>query len=72
MDDVHRPIARGFHDHPRPDAMPAPTIAYVKRRREEGLSKKDIIRCLKRYVAREIYQRVMTDYRARQAAPEAA
>jgi len=33
-----------------------PTIAYVERRTAEGLSKKDIIRCLKRYVAREIYQ----------------
>jgi len=32
-----------------------PTIAYVTRRTAEGLSKKDIIRCLKRYVAREIY-----------------
>ncbi|NOX23042.1 MAG: IS110 family transposase [Actinobacteria bacterium] len=31
------------------------TIAYVERRTAEGLSKKDIIRCLKRYVAREIY-----------------
>lgn len=34
----------------------APTIAYVERRTTEGLSKKDIIRCLKRYVAREVYQ----------------
>ena len=34
----------------------APTIAYVERRTTEGLSKKDIIRCLKRYLAREIYQ----------------
>jgi len=33
-----------------------PTIAYVDRRTAEGLSKKDIIRCLKRYVAREIYR----------------
>jgi len=33
-----------------------PTIAYVERRTREGLSKKDIIRCLKRYVVREIYQ----------------
>ena len=33
-----------------------PTIAYVKRRSAEGLSKKDIIRCLKRYLVREIYQ----------------
>ena len=32
-----------------------PTIAYVQRRTEEGLSKKDIIRCLKRFVARELY-----------------
>jgi transposase len=32
-----------------------PTIAYVARRTAEGLSKKDIIRCLKRYLAREIY-----------------
>ena len=32
-----------------------PTIAYVKRRTAEGLSKKDIIRCLKRFVARELY-----------------
>ncbi|WP_324241063.1 IS110 family transposase [Pseudonocardia sp.] len=31
------------------------TRAYVKRRTTEGLTKKDIIRCLKRYVAREIY-----------------
>ena len=32
-----------------------PTIAYVKRRKADGLSKKDIIRCLKRFVARELY-----------------
>lgn len=32
-----------------------PTIAYVERRVAEGLSKKDIIRCLKRFVAREFY-----------------
>ncbi len=32
-----------------------PTIAYVERRTEQGLTKKDIIRCLKRFVAREIY-----------------
>jgi transposase len=35
-----------------------PTRAYVKRRTEEGLSKTEIIRCLKRYVAREIYHRL--------------
>ena len=32
-----------------------PTRAYVARRTKEGLSKKEIIRCLKRYVAREVY-----------------
>ena len=31
-----------------------PTCAYVERRTAEGLSKKEIIRCLKRYVAREV------------------
>ena len=42
-----------------------PTIAYVTRRTAEGLTKKDIIRCLKRFLAREVYQRVMVDHRAR-------
>jgi transposase len=42
-----------------------PTIDYVARRTAEGLTKKDIIRCLKRFVAREVYQRVMADHRAR-------
>jgi transposase len=32
-----------------------PTRAYVDRRSKEGLSKKEIMRCLKRYVAREVY-----------------
>jgi transposase len=31
------------------------TIAYVQRRVKEGKSKLEIIRCLKRYVAREVY-----------------
>jgi hypothetical protein len=42
-----------------------PTIDYVVRLTAEGLSKKDIIRCLKRFLAREVYQRVMVDHRAR-------
>lgn len=33
----------------------AATPAYVERRTAEGLSKREIIRCLKRYIAREIY-----------------
>jgi transposase len=35
-----------------------PTRAYVERRSKEGLSKKEIIRCLKRYVAREACPRL--------------
>ncbi len=31
-------------------------ITYVERRTAEGLSKKEIIRCLKRYLAREVYR----------------
>jgi transposase len=49
-----------------------PTIDYVARRTAEGLSKRDIIRCLKRFLAREIYQRVMTDHRAVHSAGSAA
>lgn len=33
-----------------------PTRDYIKRRTTEGLSKREIIRCLQRYIAREIYQ----------------
>jgi transposase len=43
------------------------TRAYVGRRAKEGLSKKEIIRCLKRYVAREVYRHLRDD-----AAPAAA
>jgi transposase len=32
-----------------------PTRAYLERRTAEGLSKREVIRCLKRYIAREIY-----------------
>jgi transposase len=37
-----------MHYHP-------PTRAYVERRTKQGLSKPDILRCLKRYIAREVY-----------------
>ncbi len=33
-----------------------PTRDYMARRTKEGLSKKEIIRCLKRYVAREVFR----------------
>jgi hypothetical protein len=42
-----------------------PTITYVTRRSVEGLTKKDLIRCLNCYVAREVYQPVMVDHRSR-------
>ncbi len=32
-----------------------PTVEYVARRTAQGLSKREIMRCLKRYLAREIY-----------------
>ncbi|MGH9072261.1 MAG: IS110 family transposase [Acidimicrobiales bacterium] len=37
-----------------------PTREYVARRTTEGLSKKEIIRCLKRYVAREVFHALRT------------
>jgi len=33
-----------------------PTLAYVKKRTREGKSKREIIRCLKRYTIREIFK----------------
>jgi transposase len=45
---LYRTVIVRMHWHP-------PTITYVERRIAEGLSKKEIIRCLKRYVARELY-----------------
>ncbi len=36
----------------------ARTCAYVERRTKQGMSKREIIRCLKRYVAREIYRQI--------------
>ena len=40
-----------------------PTHAYVARRSKEGLSKTEIIRCLKRYVAREVYRQLRAPFR---------
>lgn len=40
------------------------TRAYAQRRTAEGLSKPEIIRCLKRYLAREIYSALVADLRA--------
>ena len=35
------------------------TKIFVSKRTAEGKSKREIIRCLKRYVAREIYRQIM-------------
>jgi hypothetical protein len=35
--------------------------AYAERRRAEGLNRREIIRCLKRYIAREIYHTLRAD-----------
>jgi transposase len=43
------------------------TRSYVERRTQQGLSKKDIMRCLKRYVAREVFKTLTGP--ATQAAP---
>ena len=37
-----------------------PTRDYLTRRTKEGLSKREIIRCLKRYVAREVFAALHT------------
>jgi transposase len=39
-----------------------PTRDYVARRTSEGKTKKEIIRCLKRFVIREIYTALQTDF----------
>ena len=38
------------------------TQAYAARRTAEGKSKKEIIRCLKRYVARELFAILTTNH----------
>ena len=40
------------------------TRAYIARRTSEGLSKPEIIRCLKRYLAREMFQALRADFAA--------
>jgi transposase len=45
---IYRVVIVRMRSHP-------PTLDYVRRRIAEGKTKKDIIRCLKRFVAREIF-----------------
>ena len=45
---------------PGPDALPPTDQGLVERRTKQGLSKLDIMRCLKRYIAREVYHHLTT------------
>ena len=49
-----------------------PTVDYVAGRSADGRTTREIIRCLKRFLARELHPRVMTDFRMRQHGTEAA
>ena len=49
-----------------------PTVDYVARRTAGGPDQTRDIRCLKRFLAREIYQRVMADFRMRRHVTQAA
>jgi transposase len=40
------------------------TRAYVDRRTKQGLSKKEILRCLKRYIIREVHTALLADFTA--------
>lgn len=44
-----------------------PTIAYVTRRTTEGKTKKEILRCLKRLLIREIYQIIIAPYKSNES-----
>jgi transposase len=49
-----------------------PTIDYVQRRTAEGKSTREIRRCLKRYIAREIFQHLCSRQNRTNAASDAA
>lgn len=50
----------------------ARTRIYLERRTKQGMSKREIIRCLKRYVAREIYRQIQPTTEAVPASSSAA
>ena len=39
------------------------TREYVERRTKQGLGKKEIMRCLKRYVVREVHKALLADFK---------
>lgn len=45
------------------------TRAYAERRTTEGKTKKEIIRCLKRYIAREVHASLRSDLRLSSPTP---
>jgi transposase len=49
-----------------------PTRAYVQKRTAEGKTKREIIRCLKRFVAREIFGYLCRPKRPSTPTPELA
>lgn len=49
-----------------------PTVAYVTRRLAEGKTKAEVIRCLKRYVAREVFRLLVRRHAAIEAVHPAA
>lgn len=54
---LYRVVIVRLRSHP-------PTLAYMQRRSAEGLTKREIIRCLKRFVAREIFAHLCGHRRA--------
>jgi hypothetical protein len=56
-----------MHSH-CPDAVPPATIGYVARCTAECRTKREIIRCLKRYIIREVYHPFRSTPRADYAA----
>jgi transposase len=52
---IHRIVLCRMRHHER-------TRAYVDRRTAQGLSKKEIMRCLKRYVVREVHSALLADF----------
>jgi hypothetical protein len=40
------------------------TRDYVDKRTKQGLGKKEIMRCLKRYIIREVHAAILTDFAA--------
>ena len=42
----------------------ARTRADAERRTKQGMSKPEIMRCVKRYVAREVYHALVADFQA--------